>query len=213
MDIRSYEDWKELSITADSNMVEYSIDNSRYGVLIEVAAQHPLKDGVYPDIEFKKRLDLGVRLYNKYKDLGYKVSIYVPGSLHKGDKIALGDAGRNYLVKNKIDIDDILATEVTEELSDGDGVYGSYEECKIASLIFNNRKFKYLHCICSPPQVMRKVLSYIEFGLLPDIHTVDCYSKFHDYIDEIFVNIPYVLVGGEVLEKEVERLREERKVE
>ena len=126
MGIRSYDDWKELSITADSNMVEYSIDNSRYGVLIEVAAQHPLKDGVYPDIEFKKRLDLGVRLYNKYKDLGYKVSIYVPGSLHKGDKIALGDAGRNYLIKNKINIDDILATEVTEELSDGNGVYGSY---------------------------------------------------------------------------------------
>ena len=213
MDLSKYSEWKEIYDIAESTMINNSLDKIREGLLIEVAAQHPLKDGVYPDIEFKLRLDLGIRLYNKHKDLGNRVKIYVPGSLHKGDKIALGDAGRNYLLRNGIDIKDILATEITEELSNGNGVYGSTEECKIASLIYNELKFKYLKCVCSPPQVMRKVLSYIEFGLLPDIHTVDCYSKFHDYIDEIFVNIPYVLVGGEVLKKEVERLREERKVE
>ena len=195
MDLSKYSEWKEIYDVAESNMIKNSLASNRDGLLIEVAAQHPLKDGVFPDIEFKLRLDLGIRLYNKHKDLGNRVKIYVPGSLHKGDKIALGDAGRNYLLRNGIDIKDILATEITEELSEGKGVYGSTEEC-----------------ICSPPQVMRKVLSYISFGVLPEVHTVDCYSKFHNYIDELFLNIPIVIDGGSSLEKELERLREERKV-
>lgn len=212
MDLSKYSEWKEIYDVAESNMTKNSLDKNRDGLLIEVAAQHPLKDGIFPDIEFKLRLDLGIRLYNKHKDLGNGVKIYVPGSLHKGDKIALGDAGRNYLLRNGIDIKDILATEITEELSEGKGVYGSTEECKIASLIYNELKFKYLKCVCSPPQVMRKVLSYISFGVLPEVHTVDCYSKFRNYIDELFLNIPIVIDGGSSLEKELERLREERKV-
>ena len=53
MQSKNYEIWKEKSARAKANM---ELKQGNNGVLIEVAAQHPLKDGCWPNEEFEKRL-------------------------------------------------------------------------------------------------------------------------------------------------------------
>lgn len=40
---------------------------------------------------------------------------------------------------------------------------------------------------------MRKALSYIQFGVMPDIYSVPCKNMFHNYIDETFRYIPELI--------------------
>ncbi len=61
---------------------------------------------------------------------------------------------------------------------------------------------------------MRKALSYIRFGYIPDMHTVSCNTMYHNYIDEIFKSIPQLLKDDNALQGESEAaeiIRKERK--
>lgn len=203
--------WKDKYSTAKENMKKMS---GKDGVLIEVAAQHPLIDGVWPNEEFEKRLRIGIELYQKYKKQGQNVKIYVPGSLHmdKGvvDKISLSKAGEIFLIENHVAKEDIFAEDMNEKYKGEQGVYNSTDECFVACKIYEELDFKELHCVCSSAQMMRKVLSYIHFGYVPYAHTVSCDEMFHDYIDEIFLSIPILLADENAMQgesDEAERLR------
>jgi hypothetical protein len=68
--------------------------SDRRGALIEVAAQHPLRDGLYPNAEFATRLDSAIALYRQVsEEEPGDVRIYVPGSVHMNngipDKVSL----------------------------------------------------------------------------------------------------------------------------
>lgn len=167
-------------------------------VLIEVAAQHPLKKGKFSGEEYAKRLDIACEL------MGEDVYIYLPGSLHVPDEVSLNESGREYLLKKGILEDRIIITE--------DEVYNSTDECKTASRILVENKFAELICICSPAQLMRKALSYISFGVYPSFRIASCEELFHSYVEEAIRNIPILLNGGEGLEREKKRLYEERKL-
>lgn len=54
-----YERWMNLYQKAKDNMQP---KEDHRGILIEVAAQHPLIDGDKPNEEFRKRLDLALLL-------------------------------------------------------------------------------------------------------------------------------------------------------
>lgn len=166
-------------------------------ILIEVAAQHPLRDGKFPGEEYTKRLDIAYELID---DNTY---IYLPGSLHIPDKITLSEAGREYLLKLGIHEGRIITTD--------DEVYNSTDECKVASRILIENDFAEIVCICSPSQLMRKALSYISFGVYPSFRIASCEELFHSYVEEATRNIPILLHGDKELEREKERLREERK--
>lgn len=166
-------------------------------ILIEVAAQHPLREGKFPGEEYAKRLDIACEL------IGEDVYIYLPGSLHIPDEMPLSEAGREYLLKKGVSEDRIITTE--------DEVYNSTDECKVASRILLENEFAELMCICSPAQLMRKALSYISFGIYPSFRIASCDELFHSYVEEAMRNIPILLNGGEELEREKERLCEERK--
>jgi len=75
-------------------------------VLIEVAAQHPLIDGVTPGAEFAERLRCSLDLFRRFTAEGTDVEIYVPGSrlMDEGveDKISLSAAGCAFLRANSI---------------------------------------------------------------------------------------------------------------
>lgn len=58
---------------------------------------------------------------------------------------------------------------------------------------------------------MRKALSYISFGVYPSFRIASCEELFHSYVEEAIRNIPILLNGDEGLEREKERLCEERK--
>lgn len=72
------------------------------GLLIEVAAQHPLIDGVYPNPEFSARLDATIKRYELERENGETVKIYVSGSCHMqngvADRIYLSEAGCDYRI-------------------------------------------------------------------------------------------------------------------
>lgn len=210
-----YERWKEKYKKAKDNMVKRA---NNKGILIEVAAQHPLIDGCKPNEEFSKRLNLAIELYNKFRNQNTEVKIYVPGSLHKDndivDKISLSTAGRLYLLDNGIEASDIFAEDANEKYKGEIGVYNSTDECFVASEIFKELEYGELHCVCSSGQMMRKVFSYISFGFVPFMHTVSCSVMYHDYVDEYFRFIPILLEDANSLQgdsKEADRLRKERK--
>lgn len=166
-------------------------------ILVEVAAQHPLSEGKFPGEEYAKRLDIVCEL------MGEDIYIYLPGSLHIPDEISLNEAGKEYLLKKGVPEDRIITTE--------DEVYNSADECKVASKILLENEFAELICVCSPAQLIREALSYISFGVYPLFRIASCDELFHSYVEEVTRNIPILLNGGRELEREKERLCEERK--
>lgn len=187
--------WKEKELEAKCK--SKGRKNLYKKVLIEVAAQHPLKKGKFPEEEYAKRLDIA------YELMGEDVYIYLPGSLHVPDEVSLNEAGKEYLLKKGVPENRIIIT--------GDEVYNSTDECRVASRILIENEFAELICICSPAQLMRKALSYISFGVYPSFKIASCDELFHSYVEEATRNIPILLNGGKELEREKERLCEEHK--
>lgn len=144
-------------------------------VLIECASK-VLEDGLHPDFEFRARLDRTIELYHQLSRVNEVVHIYVPGSLHKEggvtDQCTLSTAGRRYLVERGIPDEVILGDRENERYKGDEGVLNSADECFVASRIFHEGQYRELHCVCSPIQVTRKWFYYLEFGLVPLIHSV-----------------------------------------
>ncbi|MBP3449573.1 MAG: TIR domain-containing protein [Spirochaetaceae bacterium] len=165
-------------------------------VLIEIAAQHPLK-GELPGEEFKARLDYGYQLYQKLRKSGKNVYIYVPGSKHMFngniDLLTLSEAGCRYLLSLGIEKDKLFGDNENMEYMGENGVYNSCDECFVSSSIFNDYSFGQLHCVCSPNQVTRKQLFYLNYKIVPFIHTVSEENMFHNFTDELFNSVPTVL--------------------
>lgn len=199
--------------------LEYTSSISdRPGILIEVAAQHPLVDGKYPNKEFAERLDSGLELYRQYRRDEPEVKIYVPGSVHMDngvpDNLSLSSAGCTYLLEHGVSPEDLIGDDANAEFKGEQGVYNSSDECYVASCLLKKLGFGELHCVCSPAQLLRKALSYIEFGLVPKMHSVSCDEMFHSYVDEAFLFIPRLLADGSGLQgesMEADRLRAIRK--
>lgn len=166
-------------------------------VLIECAAQHPLKDGVLPGIEFEKRLNKAADLYFQYKNNGYEAKIYVPGSRHKidnvADKISLSLCGKNYLLSKNIPETDIYSVSYNFKYKGYQGVYNSADECYVSTQIFKDENFDKLISVVSPAQLYRKTMFYINFGVIPLNYTAPTDDMFHDYVDELFNKIIYVV--------------------
>ncbi len=164
--------------------------------LIEIAAQHPL-NGDQPGEEFKKRLDFGFRLFQELSKAGCIVKIYVPGSKHmfKGtiDTLSLSEAGQNYLRSLGLADDCIFGDKENIEYMGTNGVYNSCDECFVSASLFKDNGFGQLHCVCAPNQALRKQLFYLNFKVIPLIHTVPNQSMFHQFTDELFDSIPTVL--------------------
>lgn len=180
------------------------------GVLIEVAAQHPLKDGLYPAEEFQARLDLGIMLYKELSN-NQVVKFYIPGSQHqengKADLVSLSEAGKNYLISKGVSQENIFADDANYEIMGEKGVYNSTDECYVSCKLFEKYNFKELHLVCSPNQMMRKMLCYIDFGYFPNIHTASYNKMYHNPINEIFECIPKVLENNQKAQDETRNAR------
>lgn len=167
-------------------------------VLIEIAAQHPLKDQRYPNEEFEARLRLGTDLYQSLRIDHSRVEIYVPGSRHMHnsvpDEVSLSAAGTDLLVEFGVPREDVRGDDLNDRYKGRSGVYSSADECFVTSKYFRDVDFGQLLSVVSPPQLIRKVLHYIEFGVLPLMHTAPVYDTYHDYISELFDQIPHVLL-------------------
>jgi hypothetical protein len=207
--------WRSKQAAARRLMRERSRNMS---VLIEVAAQHPLRDGLFPNEEFRARLDRGRELFEAYHAAGRPVEIYVPGSrhTHEGtpDQVSLSAAGRTYLEQQGIPAISIRGEDLNQRYKGADGVYGSADECFVAAAYFRDGDFGVLGSVVSPAQMMRKTLHYIEFGVFPLNFTVPTLVSYHDYLDELFVKVPRVLAVDSTLQgdsEEARRLRNERR--
>ncbi|MCR4649400.1 MAG: DUF4062 domain-containing protein [Lachnospiraceae bacterium] len=195
------EEAKKLWVSKFENARKKMKTHKGNTTLIEVAAQHPLKDGTSPDTEFEARLKTAFSIWKEETGNGRTVEIYVPGSVHldtEGDPEinSLAYAGREYLIKLGIPEEIILADDLNEKYDserNWKGVYNSADECYIAAQYFKEKNFDKLICICSPNQVMRKTLLYINQEILPYVFSVPVKKMFHSPMDEIFTTIPYIL--------------------
>lgn len=188
--------------------------------LIEVAAQHPLDDGVRPGPEFSARLDRALELHATLRAAGRDVEFYVPGSRHMyrgvADKISLSRAGCDYLIAQGIPAVGVRGEDLNRRYKGADGVYNSADECFVAASYFKDTgDFGSLHSVLSPGQLHRKMLHYIDFGVLPLAHTAPTSDSFHNYIHEAFFELPYVLLEDPNLQSpdspKARRLRAERR--
>ena len=166
------------------------------GVLVEVAAQHPLVDGRFPNREFEARLQAGFELYRSIRPSN-RIEIYVPGSRHRhegrDDEISLSAAGTAYLVDLGVPKAAIRGDDLNRRYTGDDGVYGSQAECYVAARYYKDAGFGRFRSVVSPFQATRKLLHYIQYGVLPDIVSVQVDEPFHNLIDEVFVDIPRAL--------------------
>lgn len=178
------------------------------GTLIEVAAQHPLLHGRFPNEEFEKRLLRGKEIYDHERAEGVSAKIYVPGSLHQfegiADEVSLSKAGTDFLIAQGVPPEDLYGDDVNLEFKGTEGVYNSSDECYVAVKLLETRNYGRLHCVCSSAQMMRKALSYVQFGFLPYFHTVTTDNMYHNYIDEIFKAIPILIHDGNGLQGDSE---------
>lgn len=211
------EAWRAKYAAAQANM---RARGGNLRTLIEVAAQHPLKSGLYPNEEFSARLNRGLELYTVYAGAGRDVEIYVPGSRHKykgvADQISLSTAGRSYLIEHGVPDAAVRGEDLNLRYKGSDGVYGSADECFVAASFYKDANFGVLVSVSSPAQMLRKTLHYFEFGVVPLNFTASVQSGFHDYLDELFEQIPKVLTIDSTLQgdsAEAMRLRKERKPE
>jgi hypothetical protein len=187
-------------------------------VLIEVAAQHPLKSDGTPEDEFAKRLDCAIRLYNDLINSGKVVKMYVPGSIHctsgVADPVSLSSSGCKYLLEHGIPENALYGDNMNKKYKGDDGVYNSADECFVATRIFYDEKFQLLYSVCSPNQMLRKKLFYIAFGVLPYFNVVNAERMYHNDINELFHSIPTVLYRDHTWQGNSEiaaKLRAERK--
>jgi hypothetical protein len=165
-------------------------------VLIQVGAQHPLDQGMYPNEEFRKRLLLAKDLFLKAKEEGKEVEIYVPGSrhMHKGvaDQISLSQAGVTFLINQGLNPAFIHGEDLNEKYKGKKGVYNSADECFVAACYFQDENFGQLYSVVSPLQIYRKAFHYLWFGILPLFYTAPTEETYHDYVKEIYDGIPHV---------------------
>lgn len=192
--IIAYNEWMKKQEDA-KNFMKSRESNK---ILIEVAAQHPLLDGLYPNEEFAKRLDLAIELYEKAIKEEKQVEFYVPGSLHQHngvvDKIPLATAGKNYLLSKGIPENIIRADDLNKKYMKNLGVYNSADECFVSSQYFKDGNFGKLYSVASPAQMYRKTLFYIQFGVYPLNFSAPTENSYHNYINEIFWALPTVLL-------------------
>ncbi|GAA3028372.1 hypothetical protein [Kitasatospora sp. NPDC127067] len=174
------------------------------GVLIEVAAQHPLVDRAVPGEEFAARLRRGHELFQEYADTGRPVEIYVPGSRHRHlgveDESSLSRAGGDFLGKLGIPSSAVHGDDLNERYKGDAGVYGSADECFVASSYFKDGDFGTLVSVCSPAQMMRKTVHYLQFGVYPLNHTAPTAEGFHDFLYELLVAVPQVMSTDDTLQ-------------
>jgi hypothetical protein len=165
-------------------------------LLIEIGAQHPLMEGMYPNNEFAQRLLLGIDLYHKSKHKGFEVEFVVGGSRHmyKGiiDKISLSQAGVNFLIAQGIPNENIHGLDLIQKYKKTNGVYTAADECFVATNYFKDGEFGQLYSVVSPVQALRKMLHYIWFGVYPLMYSTPVFNSYHNYIKEVFDFIPYV---------------------
>ena len=160
------------------------------GVLIEIAAQHPLFEG-RPNAEFEARLRFAMSLG---KTLGnVPIRYYVPGSIHNGDPVSLSKAGTDFLLEQGIPADAVFGEDMNNKFKGKDGVYNSADECFVASRIFQEGDYGRLVCVCSPYQTMRKTFNYLEFGVFPECYGIAAPTMFHDVVSEYFGSLRTVV--------------------
>lgn len=209
--------WKKKLDDAKEFTLQAQNDSKRTGVLIEVAAQHPLQPDGTPGVEFARRLDMGYQLYREYQKKKIRCKLYVPGSLHmyqgKADQVSLSEAGQTYLItRKKVSPDDIYGEEKNVMYRGTDGVYNSADECFVASQIWKDEGFSELVCVCSPVQSMRKTAHYIALGVFPSVFTCPSPELFHDYVHEMFTALPHVLYEDPDLDPAESNLAKEHRM-
>ena len=191
------------------------------GVLIEVAAQHPLRGGRRPNPEFCRRLDFAKDLFDRCAQRGIPAKIYVPGSRHRCekivDKISLSEAGTQYLREKGVPPDCLFGEESNRKYKGEQGVYNSADECYVAAQLFRDGEFGRLVCVCSPSQTLKKELFYLQYGILALCYGIPDEKMYHSPVYEAAAILPNILYDDHDWQGEDSyygnRTRAERRVE
>ena len=194
---RAQEEWSRKYHEARALMEERCRIPS---VLIEVAAQHPLVGGLYPNAEFRARLDRAVQIYGEYRSRGMSAEFYVPGSRHVDegwpDQVSLSHAGLEYLLKQGIPLEQLHGDDLNARYRGDDGVYGPADECFVAASYFKDQGFGAMATVLAPAQLPRKMVHYIHFGVIPLAFTAPTDDPHHDLVHELFVAVPHALLAA-----------------
>jgi len=190
---RLFTQWQDQLYQARERTLERS---ERDGNLIEVTAQSHLVAGEFPNSAFKARLDLAMRLYEELRT-GGSVRIYVSGDAKSAkDNASLSKAGCDYLRKRGVPSYALFDDEASLMFGSGSDAESPADGCRIAIRLFEMLGYGHFHCVCQPARLMDKALSYIRLGYVPLMHSVPCDGTGDDYVKEMFVIVPRLLMEG-----------------
>jgi len=184
--------------------------------LISSCSQHGGNTNSVLNPEFQRFLDKAIELYFQLKAAGEDVRVAVHGELHSGDEIPLYNAGRQYLLRNNIQEEDIIP-EKQLRCYVSDGSYsGATEVYRAARYYLDHEEVKRLIMITDTRQALRKELHALECGVAVEIAAVSpvlLEPKFHSIQGVLFGILSTLLLpntwqeGGELYEKTVNERR------
>jgi hypothetical protein len=185
-------EWEEKYKAAKKLTAERS---SLKSALIEVSTFH-LIDGEKPDHEFIAILNSAAQLYFQKKQELSRVQIILSAGIYKEKgkvtKISPAEAAIRFLIKIGVPREDIIGEEAREEYLKDEGVYSTADESFVAAEYYLNHQIGELYSITDPAQLLRKALHYIWFGVYPLMYATPVKESHHNYIREIYRNIPNV---------------------
>ena len=141
--------------------------------LIAVAAQHPSIEGIYPNEEYRLRLETAIAIDERTRLHGDETAICLLGSRlideksGIADKVSLADMGLAYLTVRGVP-QSRLIIEWNRQYKGKEGVYNGADEAFVAASAFrDNPNFGQLIMVASPGQVARYRLNFLANGVNP----------------------------------------------
>ncbi|HVS78928.1 MAG TPA: hypothetical protein VHD84_01400 [Candidatus Saccharimonadales bacterium] len=158
------------------------------GTLIAIAGQHPSIEGIYPNEEYRIRLDTAIELAQGIAVGGGKAdfatlsSRLIDEDTKIADKVALADAGAAYLISQGINPQN-THSEWNERYKGDEGVYTGGDEAFVVARAFqDNPEYRDLIFVLSPGQMGRARLNFTANGVYPKLRfpeAIDTVTQHH----------------------------------
>ncbi len=164
-------DWRLKQVQAVARTKRHERDFAG-SVLIMIDSQPPLEKHALPNREYVVRLQEGRKLVYEQHELGYKVTLYLPGSRAEGDAISLSQAAQNYLqtLGGLPEGVQILGDEINDDRLEG--VYNTADAAERAAGLFKTHQYGRIIVLIGKNQLTRARLHFAWFGVVPKFRVV-----------------------------------------
>lgn len=142
--------------------------------LVVVAAQHPLVEHEFPNVEFESRLTAALWHSKDMQTLGVDTDFFLPGSRHideatgEADEVALYDAAGRWLLERGVPSAKLHGKDWIDVFDEDRGVYNGADELRVVANALRSgatSNYESVIMFCSPMQARRAKRHGAAFGI------------------------------------------------